>query len=730
MDDLLRDFIAETTESVEALDADLVSFEGNPHDRGTLDRIFRLLHTIKGTCGFLGLPRLEAVAHAGEDLLDQFRDGAVAVGPDAVTLILRSLDRIRWIVDQLRTEGVEPVGEDNELLAALTAASVGGATPAAPAQEDFSDLFDDRGAAPPTDEPVESAPSEVQAVQDAPLPEPAPAAAAGSERIRVSLGVLDELMTTVSELVLTRNQLMQIARQGRDDVFAAPLQRLSALTTELQDGVMKTRMQPISAVWKTLPRLVRDVARDLGKSIELVTSGETVELDRQLLELIKDPLVHMVRNAADHGLETTEDRRAAGKPDTGVIRLSASHEAGFVIVRVSDDGRGLDTAVIRRKAVEKGLAAATDVEALSDAQVHRLIFAPGFSTATVVTSVSGRGVGMDVVRANIEQIGGRIDLSSTLGAGTSFTVKIPLTLAIIPALIVRVAGQRFAVPQANVVELVRAGPRGGCKVEAIDQVKVLRLREELVPLIDMAASLGLAGADAGDRAAFVMVMQTGDQRFAVAVDAVLDTEEIVVKPLARALRPISLYGGATILGDGSVALIVDPNGLAAGAGVIPAQVQASADVPAPARDRTMVLIVRAGPEALMAVELSRITRLELVDPAMIERTGGRSALQYRDRLTPVVMLEGATGLPPGRSRQPLLMLTSFRHPIALAVDQIVDVIEDELDIELAPDRPGVLGAAVVGGRAVEVVDIDWYLLKGMAEYGARQEPLQDQRSVA
>lgn len=728
MDDLLRDFIAETTESVEALDADLVSFEGNPQDRGTLDRIFRLLHTIKGTCGFLGLPRLEAVAHAGEDLLGQFRDGSVAVGSDGVTLILRSLDRIRWIIDQLRTEGVEPVGDDNELLAALTAASVADETAAAAAQEDFSDLFDDLSAAPPSDEPAGPAPAEVQKVEDAPGPEQTPVAAAGSERIRVSLGVLDELMTTVSELVLTRNQLMQIARQGRDDVFAAPLQRLSALTTELQDGVMKTRMQPISAVWKTLPRLVRDVARDLGKSIDLVTCGETVELDRQLLELIKDPLVHMVRNACDHGLETTEDRRAAGKPDTGVIRLSASHEAGFVIVRVSDDGRGLDTAVIRRKAVEKGLATAADVEAMSDAQVHRLIFAPGFSTAAVVTSVSGRGVGMDVVRANIEQIGGRIDLSSTLGVGTSFTVKIPLTLAIIPALIVRAAGQRFAVPQASVVELVRTGPRGGCRVEAIDQVKVLRLREELVPLIDMAASLGLGAAD--DRAAFVMVMQTGDQRFAVAVDAVLDTEEIVVKPLARALRPIPLYGGATILGDGSVALIIDPNGLAAGAGVVPAQVEASAESPAPARDRTMVLIVRAGPEALMAVELSRITRLELVDPATIERTGGRSALQYRDRLTPVVMLEGATGLPPGRSRQPLLMLTSFRHPIALAVDQIVDVIEDDLQIELAPDRPGVLGAAVVGGRAVEVVDIDWYLLKGMAEYGARQKPPLDQRSVA
>ncbi len=435
MDDLLADFLAETNEGLAELDAALLRLEQAPGDQATLSLIFRLVHTIKGTCGFLGLARLEGVTHVAETVLGRVRDGKLAVTPGLVSGVLRALDVVKAIVAGLAATGAEPAGDDTDLIAALQA------------------LADGSAATMPEPAPAEDAPepvSEIVAQVSAP---------GASQSIRVGVDVLENLMTLVSELVLARNQLLQLSRTLDDPAFSVPLQRLSHITSDLQEGVMKTRMQPIGKAWAKLPRLVRDLARDLGKRIELHTHGQDTELDRQVLELMRDPLTHMVRNSADHGLERPEERRAAGKPETGCIQLSAYHEGGQILIEISDDGRGLALDRIRAKALARGFATEAELAAMTEAQLHQLIFRPGFSTAAAVTSVSGRGVGLDVVRTNIERIGGSIELHSRPGEGCCFTITIPLTLAIVPALIVEAAGERFAIPQAGVVELVHARPR-------------------------------------------------------------------------------------------------------------------------------------------------------------------------------------------------------------------------------------------------------------------------------
>ncbi|HTN39741.1 MAG TPA: chemotaxis protein CheA, partial [Asticcacaulis sp.] len=459
-----------------------------------------------------------------------------------------------------------------------------------------------------------------------------------TQSIRVSVDVLEGLMTLVSEMVLTRNQLLQISRTREDSAFATPLQRLSTLTGELQDSVMKTRMQPIGAAWKKLPRLVRDLSYELGKKIDLVMDGEGTELDRQVLELIRDPLTHMVRNSADHGLEGTQERIDLGKPANGTIKLAAFHEGGYIVIRIADNGRGLNTARIREKIIEKGLASRNEVEGMNDQQIHRFIFAPGFSTAAAVTNLSGRGVGMDVVRTNIEQIGGQIDLTSVAGSGTTFTIKIPLTLAIVSALIVGAGAQKFAVPQTAVMELVRTGANAEHKIEKINDALVLRLRNKLLPLVQLGPTLQLEAAKNED-ATFVMVIQVGERRYGLVVNDVLDTEEIVVKPLATILRDVDVFSGATILGDGSVVLILDPNAMSERAGNMleeKAAEESEETVSDAGTQKVAMLMFKAGNGAPKAVELEHITRLEHIESTQIEIMEGRAALQYRGKLMPIL----------------------------------------------------------------------------------------------
>ena len=708
MDDLLREFLTETSESLDRVDSELVRFEREPNNGSILGNIFRLVHTIKGTCGFLGLPRLEALAHAAETLMTRFRDGMPVTG-EAVTLVLASIDRIKSILDQIEANEREPEGDDRDLIAQLDRMSQQQPSHQQPQVRPPSPAADDAPAQPRAREQAK-APAVERETRAAARADEERERLAGGHSIRVNVETLDRLMMTVSELVLTRNQLLEIVRRHGDSDFKVPLQRLSNVTAELQENVMKTRMQPIGNAWQKLPRIVRDLSAELGKEIELDMHGADTELDRQVLELVKDPLTHLVRNCADHGIEDAAARRAAGKPDKGTIRLSAWHQGGHIIIEIADDGRGLDLARIRAAALAQGLASEAELAAKSDGEIGNLIFTPGFSTAVKVTSISGRGIGMDVVRANIEQIGGTVDLKSAPGAGTTFTIKIPLTLAIVSALIVAAGGERFAVPQLAVLELVRVGAGRDHRVERIKDTPVLRLRNKLLPLVHLKEVLRL-GENAADDG-FVVVMQVGSQIFGTVVDSVFHTEEIVIKPMSSKLRQIAAFSGTTILGDGSVIMIVDPNGIAQALGRStpvgrpePAEVEAGA---AADEELTALLLFRAGSQQPKAVPLSLVSRLEEIDCRRIEISDGRHLLQYRDQLMPLLRIDDGTEIK-REGAQPILVFSDRERSMGLVVDEIVDIVEERFDIEVASERAGVLGYAVVKGNATEIVDIGHYL---------------------
>ncbi|MGE0062766.1 MAG: chemotaxis protein CheW [Xanthobacteraceae bacterium] len=738
MDDLLREFVTETHESLSVVDAELVRFEQNPTNTDLLARIFRLVHTIKGTCGFLGLPRLEALAHAAETLMGKFRDGAQPTA-EAVTVILASIDRIKGILDALDREQREPDGSDQDLIDNLGRIVEGLAhSAAAPKIEQAAEVIETLAEeTPATLAPSE--PSETEAASD-PSADSNPSlhsssrgdeGARSGQTIRVSVDTLESLMTMVSELVLTRNQLLEIVRSQDESEFKQPLQRLSNVTAELQDGVMKTRMQPIGNAWQKLPRIVRDLSNELGKLIDLEMHGAETELDRQVLDVIKDPLTHMVRNAADHGLEMPAERRAAGKPERGQIRLSAYHGGGQIVIEVSDDGRGLDIARIKAKAVARGLVGPAEIEKMPASQIYRFIFVPGFSTADTVTNISGRGVGMDVVRTNIDEIGGTIDVRSVPGAGVSFLIRIPLTLAIVSALIVEVGDNRFAIPQMSVVELVRARDRSDSRIERIKDTPVLRLRNKLLPIIRLSDLLGIeAGEKTASGNGYVVVMQYGSQVFGVVVDAVIHTEEIVVKPLSSRLRSIAMFSGNTILGDGSVIMIVDPNGVARAIGNSTvsriAAEEAAGNVNLSRTGGfddegiTSLLVFRAGSPQPKAVPLSLVTRLEEIDATTIELSNGRHMVQYRGTLMPLINMNDKVAIR-GEGSQPLLVFSDGRRSVALVVDEIIDIVEDRLDIQVQSETPGVLGSAVVKGQATEIVDVGHFLPIAVADWFRSKE---------
>ncbi|MCA3577225.1 hybrid sensor histidine kinase/response regulator [Bradyrhizobium sp.] len=778
MDDLLREFLTESSESLDTVDNQLVQFEQDPNNAKILDNIFRLVHTIKGTCGFLGLPRLEALAHAGETLMGKFRDG-MPVRAEAVTLILSSIDRIKEILAGLEATEAEPEGNDRDLIDQLEAMVERGmaamAAGDAAAEEDVpvveapsvqADMAEGTLVVQTLERPLrpgevsldelERAFRETEIEVAAPAPAPAaklvaaapaaePAEAAkkparkaaaedvqegdkiANQSIRVNVDTLEHLMTMVSELVLTRNQLLEISRRNEDTEFKVPLQRLSNVTAELQEGVMKTRMQPIGNAWQKLPRIVRDLSGELGKQIELEMHGADTELDRQVLDLIKDPLTHMVRNSADHGLETTAERLAAGKPEQGTIRLSAYHEGGHIIICIADNGRGLNTERIKAKALQNGLVTEAELEKMTEAQIHKFIFAPGFSTAAQVTSVSGRGVGMDVVRTNIDQIGGTIDIKSVAGEGASVTIKIPLTLAIVSALIVEAGGDRFAIPQLSVVELVRARANSEHRIERIKDTAVLRLRNKLLPLIHLKKLLRIddgATTTSDAENGFIVVTQVGSQTFGIVVDGVFHTEEIVVKPMSTKLRHIDMFSGNTILGDGAVIMIIDPNGIAKALGASGSSAHDMADDNASAHaasgeQLTSLLVFRAGSSQPKAVPLGLVTRLEEIATDKIELSNGRYMVQYREQLMPLVQMAGVEVQAQGS--QPILVFADDGRSMGLVVDEIIDIVEEKLNIEVAGSQDGILGSAVIKGQATEVIDVGHFLPMAFADWFSRKE---------
>ena len=744
MDDLLQEFLVETNENLDTVNVELVRFEQEPNNAQILGNIFRLIHTIKGTCGFLNLPRLEALTHAAEALMDKFRNGMPVTGA-AVSLVLATIDRIKDLLEDLERHQCEPAGDDNDLIVRLREMMAGhsdapapdvdsGITagtlvyqvlerPLRPGEVSLDELERSFREAPgPDDKHYHSDhPADPEFIKD-PLAEEMPAdRRLTSQSIRVQLETLENLMTMVSELVLTRNQLLEISRRHEDSEFKAPLQQLSNVTAELQDSIMKTRMQPIGNAWQKLPRIVRDLSSELGKSIELEMHGGDTELDRQMLDFIKDPLLHMVRNSADHGLELPQERRAAGKPEKGTIRLSAHHEGGQIVIQLADDGRGLDTARIGAKALARKLCSEDDIAKMSDAQIQKFIFVAGFSTAAGVTNVSGRGVGMDVVHANIDQIGGAIDIKSVAQRGTVITIKIPLTLAIMPVLIVEAGGDRFAIPQSAVAELVRVRTSAEHRIERIKGATVLRLRNKLLPLVCLKTMLKMGQPPASPiEDGFVVVLRVGGETFGVVTDGVLHTEEIVVKPMSRKLRHLALFSGTTILGDGVVLLILDPNGIARmiGAsldvhGTAPDEPPAAGDPPE--HNVESLLLFRAGSPLPRAIPISLVTRLEQVDVRRIEAADGRLFVQYRGQLMPVIPVnDGVTLRHDGV--QPLLVFADGDRAMGLIVDEIIDIVEGALSVEVPGTVAGSLGSAIIKGQATDILDLAHFLPLAFADW--------------
>lgn len=870
LDEAVQEFLIESRENLDQLDRDFVALETNPGNRDKTAAIFRTIHTIKGTAGFLGFSKLEGLTHAGESLLSHVRDGIISLDADLTSALLAMVDRVRAMLKLVEATGTDGDVTHDDLITRLNdlrsaraatgkpAARTAPTAPTTPAKPSFAP------AAPPVPAPA-SAPvgadgAAVVPAVEAPAPAAAtavkPAAASTPSRpaapsapgheastsdlnVRVDVGLLDKLMNLVGELVLARNQLVQIGARIEDQAFTSAAQRLSLITTELQENVMKTRMQPIGTVWSKLPRVVRDLAVQLGKQVRLEMVGQETELDRTILEAIKDALTHIVRNSVDHGIEMPDVRATAGKPKTGTLTLRAFHEGGQVNVEISDDGAGVNVEAVKRKAIERGLVSAERAARMGDFELTQLIFLPGFSTAEKISNISGRGVGMDVVKTNVERIGGTVDAGSRPGQGTTLRIKIPLTLAIIPALIVASNGQRYAIPQVNLVELVRIDADAPQGIERIQGSAFFRLRGKLLPLVFLGEQLRgkarrrdgspvahaniVAGLDvdaerarahslvpllarhvaegialppgepmtasstplgqwlaaraadtpalidahwsfyagvqavlaaraSGDIAgAFrllgelapsavrldeqlaalagrvtdhsgtnVVVLQADDHLFGLVVDEVLDTEEIVVKPLGKELKGIAVFAGATIMGDGRVALILDVAGLAQHAEAVGADHtdalddvsldEARAKALQAGDDKQTLLLFSVGNDEVMAIPLSAVARIEEFPFEKIERVGRRPVVQYRRAILPLVelgpVLSQLSTMEGERRAVHVIVYASGERTVGLIVHSILDVVTEALEIDRSAARSSVIGAAVVQGRVIEILDAE------------------------
>lgn len=775
--EILNEFLVESYEGLDQLDQDLIELEHRGTDAVLLGRVFRCIHTIKGTCGFLGFSQLESVAHVGENLLSKLRDGAVQVTPALTSALLAMVDAVRNMLRDIEVQGHEVPSDHRPLIAVLAQLADGTAAPvdtiaaetiaaaavaaesitAEPMGDAVCTSIDEIPAVPRLGEilvatgkvnagDIAAALHEQQqgssarvgellvsrgvtspgAVRDAlETQQDARNSQVSEGSIRVDVALLDRLMNLVGELVLARNQILQCTAANEGGTLGATTQRLNLITSELQEGVMKTRMQPIGNVWSKFPRVVRDLALACGKQVAIVMEGAETELDKTIIEAIKDPLTHIVRNSVDHGIETPRERVLTDKSPEGRLVLRAFHEGGQVNIEITDDGAGIDPARLRSKAVEKGLLTADAAARLSEREALNLIFSPGFSTAAKVTNVSGRGVGMDVVKTNIEKIGGTVDVSSVIGASTTLRIRIPLTLAIIPGLIVTSAGERFAIPQVSLLELVRMEhDEARQRIEMIHNAPVYRLRGKLLPLVHLNHTLGLARTpwphetETGD-AINIVVLQADGMSFGLVVDTINDTEEIVVKPLGKQLKGIASFAGATIMGDGHVALILDVHGLAQRAGLLGAEREraererAAAEQRADQRAATdalqTLLLFGFGDAHRMALPLSEIARLEEFAPSAVERTGRYDVVQYRDQIMPLVRIaECVDDVPSAPAPDQLLQVIVYARGnryVGLVVDQILDIVETTVNVQRRRTRGPVLGSAVIQNRVTDILDI-------------------------
>lgn len=883
--ELVNEFLLEGFEILDELDQQMLALEQDPDSIDLISSIFRHVHTVKGTCGFLGFSKLEGVTHVGENLLSKVRDGKVEFSPEIATLVLQLVDAMRAMLQSIEATGAEGSEDYSQLRARLEAAVEGRleitdhesdtneqstSTSQIEFQEEFVGANELREArrliteaigsggfesgsvleslaaietfidvcgqvesfqfqlieeglrtflkvgsqhhvrvSPEQVELLEAALAAcheilaaesgaetageqdyfalVKSLQDASTdlekegevstdsptkqdevvdaseqaskanedvgPTPKKGSEATSPKqsttdrgpslaessLRVDVAILDALMNLVGELVLVRNQMLQCSNTSEDSVLISTVQRLNLVTSELQEGVMKTRMQPIANVWNKFPRVVRDLARQCDKKIRLEMVGKETELDKTILEAIKDPLTHMVRNSVDHGIETPEVRQNAGKDEEGVITLRASHEGGQVVIELEDDGKGIDPQKIRDRLIDRRLKTPEELAQLQDADVIKLIFLPGFSTAEKVTNVSGRGVGMDVVKTNIERISGAVDIKSEKGFGSTIILKIPLTLAIIPALLVTSGKQRFAIPQVSLVELLRfEGKDIASELELIQGAMFYRLRGALLPLVSINEVLGLEGelptlpeivsaragkADLSEREMSVVVLRVDERQFGLLVDHINDTEEIVVKALGRQFKQLPVYAGATILGDGRVALILDVLRIAERANLSSvSDLKRDQDEDLDDGNRQSVLLFDVGGKAPMAMPLSSVDRLEKFPIDTIEEVGNRLVTQYRGGILPLIDLPHLFGneLDHGET-VPVIVYSQGQHSVGLVVKQIMDVVEVVLTPDHGVIREGVMYSAVVGERVVEFIDTE--AIVGAVENDASQSDL-------
>ncbi|WP_293145972.1 MULTISPECIES: chemotaxis protein CheW [unclassified Microcoleus] len=761
IDEDVKEFLIEGYEYLNQIEEDLVALEKNDADREVMNRIYRGLHTIKGNSGFLGVEKLESVAHAGENLLSLLRDRTLTMTPDITSALLETIDAVRSHMEALEKTGEESPIAHTALLDRLLQLQESGGTAS---ELSPSAIAQSNSVTPEVaiEEPEKSELTREHLYADALLSIEQlliPSAtnttsqqvnAADTEgdkfkisdtAIRVDVGLLDKLMNLVGELVLCRNQILefantQTANTQNDDTLKSVSSRLNLVTSELQEGVMKTRMQPIRTIWNKFPRVVRDTAFALGKQVQLEMEGEETELDKTLIEAIANPLTHLVRNCLDHGIETSEVRVAKGKPAFGKLLLRAYHESGQVNIEISDDGGGIDPDRIKSKAVQKGMFSAIDAAKLSDREALNLIFMPSFSTAEKITNISGRGVGMDVVQTHIEKISGTIDVQSQVGKGTTFKLKIPLTLAIIPTLIITTGGDRYAIPQVNLLELMRLEGEQIKKIEMFHGTPVYRLRGRLLPLIYLNRELQLETGIVEnskksqfdrDEALNIVVVQATDKPFGLVVDAINDTQEIVVKPLGKQLKSLACFAGATIMGDGKVALILDVHGIAQKTHMTEAQekaILADENSRRESSEPPQQLLVFQGPDfRRMAIHLSRVCRLEEFPRHLLERVGKQNVVQYRNQIMPVIYLTavfgsgsesadwGPNGLD-GRSRAaddklPLVVVSiGSEHQVGLVVDRILDIVEQAIDIKGAATQAGISYCAVIQGQVTEILDVD------------------------